>query len=172
MPKNYSRCGYYSYKRNRRKRFISNTQTDRQNNRIRHIIYRACSGFAARWLNKHEGGGRGHTLSHHVGRPIDYLRKRAQKPLSPDKISTFFNQTVAENIIAQAIIANIYQIDQWLRQSPHDRLELSFVASHPVGVVLCYPKTEPEETSLVTIVLQKLSQRQTFFVLVAYPKKL
>ena len=89
------------------------------------------------WLGRHEGGSMGaHTLSKHVGKSDQYLRKRLARETDRAQVSTFTDEATAERSIRALLQENSTAVEKWLRSPTTKRKEIEGVMPHDVGRIM------------------------------------
>lgn len=86
-------------------------------------------------LIAHEQAG-GHTLAKHVGLTINQLFDRLANDPKPMIVSSFTDQAIAEQVIADAINANSGNISAWLQTNLPNILRIRYNANIPIGISL------------------------------------
>lgn len=121
----------------------------------------------ARDLSKDEAAG-GHTLSRHVGRTDEGLRKRLQHE-HISAASTYTDQSSAERAVGAAMAANAKRIGDWVTSSGgHPNLVLDYDSPQPIGRSLRRGQSHSTPCSHALVVL-KWKPPDDYFVLTSYP---
>ena len=105
-------------------------------------------------LAAHEAAG-GHLLARHVGLTDGQLAARLAAEETIPAASSFSSRAVAEQAASEAIDANRAVIASWLKNDPHWKLELDYVAHGLVGQVLLRGASKAVETYRIQLFLVK-----------------
>ncbi|WP_234472451.1 RNase A-like domain-containing protein, partial [Pantoea agglomerans] len=126
-----------------------------------------------------EGGG--HTLKKHVGKSADELIDKIKRGLqsrtfrADGAASSFSSIGVAEKAISNAMRANRNIIKRWAKNVNADSvsglLEIDYVHSSYVGIVVRASTMKAEQSRKITVVLKKQAYNgKPYYILTAYPK--
>ncbi len=121
------------------------------------------------WLKSHEKAG-GHTIERHVNKSDFYLKKRVN---SSDifEASTFESLIAAEQIIALGLWENMEELSRWMKnKNTSDRLVIEVHDKTPIGRGIKRNEKKVSSRYGARIVLQKTKDKQSAFILTAYPK--
>jgi len=117
-------------------------------------------------LKAHEGAGRGHTLSRHVGLTDDQLRARlAQVP----RASTFRDRALAEDAVSGALTANRSGLQYWVKHSSEDVLVIEQKFNREIGRSIAKGEAGSQGASKARIVLFRDGSPLGYHVRTAYP---
>ncbi len=128
------------------------------------------------WLTKYEGviGGYtlGHTLSRHVGKTDADLIARLANNKRLNGVTTFTNQAIAENVIADTLLANRNKIRQWLQNtSETDNLRLKYLGNGSTigrGIQKRHTVVSSRSRAIVTLAKHP-NPKRGYFILTAFP---
>jgi hypothetical protein len=152
-------------------------RVSRAHKKIERIVRDACGDFQENWSDDHEVSRinnrppetHGHMQWFHVAKSDEFLRLRAKQNPLLNRISTFTNKKIAEQVVAAAIQNNLPLLDRWLK-STRTTLELHFLGNETVGRVLQFCTSKIVDSRAATVILKRSpSGRRPFFLLVAYP---
>ena len=122
-------------------------------------------------LRASEAAG-GHTIRHHVARPVEWLRSRLAGGPFPYAASTFTSLDEAQMAVTAAVAAHAERVSAWLSQSRDLKLVLHWHSATPLGSVLLRDAGTVEPANRVCVVLERLAGTDgDFFVRSAYPKR-
>ncbi len=112
----------------------------------------------------------GHTLQRHVGRTDAQLQERLQRERNISAASTWTDQEIAEETVAQALSAERSKLDRWFsRGYPRPNLALHFHTNRVIGRSLRRGENTSVPCSDAVIVL-RADGPSGFYVLTTYPE--
>lgn len=127
-------------------------------------------GRAGKWLFKHEGVQRGHTILKHVSQPLSSLQARLRANSWMGAASTYTDIETAQDAISETISANRGEIQNWLRNSPNDGiLRLNHNVGRNIGEVLHRGSQSTVSSSNVRVVLKRTPDGG-YFILTSFPQ--
>ncbi|MBS9425184.1 RNase A-like domain-containing protein [Photorhabdus caribbeanensis] len=114
----------------------------------------------------------GHTLAKHVGLSEQELRARLLNNKSVSRVSTFYNQDVAEKVISKALKNNQIKITTLLKHTPKGvKQEIDYISNTPVGFGFTKKSENLQELYKVRVVLYKSEfNGKQYYILTAFPK--
>lgn len=125
-------------------------------------------------LFKHEGGDiNGHTIKKHVGWENAELKNRTFKEKRQD-ISSFPNTAIAEQAIADTIIQNKMNIDNWLKNPNLSKLEFNSTSPSSQFTGTLYNKFSDQFTNVTNtkvVIIKDSKFPEGYSILTAFPIK-
>lgn len=88
------------------------------------------------WLKRHEGGAmKAHTLSKHVGKSDDFLRRRLAREPNKPMVSTFVDERTAERAVRSTLRSHASAVENWMASTKQKKV-LTKAMHEPVGRVM------------------------------------
>lgn len=125
---------------------------------------------ATGWLQTHENAG-GHTIERHINKADNYLINRVKNG-NINEASSFLSLSLAEQILALGLWQNINELAQWMNDdNAPDRLVVEVNEPTIVGKGIRRGQNKTSPRYGARIVLQKTKNKQTAYILTAYPSQ-
>jgi hypothetical protein len=112
----------------------------------------------------------GHTLSKHVGRSDEDLRRRLARERNISAASSYTDRETAEKVVGTVLNQQGEKIQRWLERSgEHPNLVLDYDGERPIGRTLRRGTSSAQPCSAVIVVLRYAGGGQ-YYVLASYPE--
>jgi RHS repeat-associated protein len=121
-------------------------------------------------LAAHEGAGRGHTLSRHVGQTVAGLIARLASQARLQVASTFASRASAESILSTVLNDQAAKVSQWIASGATNRLVLDQSFGTATGFGIVQGTTQAFTTFGARLVLMPdIASRLGYYILTAHP---